>query len=211
MAHNKVYGVCQNKCSVEVSPKSEKFERVYYTNPGPNCSIEFYRFKNLMLMRIYGKIPYTPLTVEYPEDIPYIMGRWAAREANDNGIIRAESETRQITIQGNINGLFDSELFFLIEGEPIKVVCEVSRTELKAGDNIWVRVNIENGDNHTWQYKYVVKQMSSGASALIGQYTNDTQYIAPISSVGTKDVYVVARDENGNEYESNHVTVVCSE
>ena len=34
MAHNKVYGVCQNKCSVEVSPKSEKFERVYYTNPG---------------------------------------------------------------------------------------------------------------------------------------------------------------------------------
>lgn len=213
MAHNKVYGVCENKCKVEVSPKSERFKLIETINLSMNFRVSFYRFKNVVLAHISGTLPKSPLTVEYPESIPYPLYPTSARNVVNSGYAKILStDDKNLTLQGNPNASFECDLFFLVSDDPTSAVCSVSRTTLNVGDKIIIKADINNDNwDHEWQYKFIVKNMTTGHDTVIKQYSTDNTYLVNISTAGAKEFYVIAKDESGNEYESNHVAVEAKE
>ncbi len=76
------------------------------------------------------------------------------------------------------------------------------------GNNIVLSAAATGGDGG-YTYQYVMKNVSTGQSIVLKDYSSATSYMAPIKSVGTKIFTVNVKDSKGNVATSNQVTLIA--
>ena len=92
----------------------------------------------------------------------------------------------------------------------LKVNNSSSTINLTVGDTVTVKPTATGGSG-SYTYKYVIKNVSTGATATLKNYSSTTSYTGTMTSVGTKQFIVYVKDSNGTVVQTNAVTVVTSE
>ena len=92
----------------------------------------------------------------------------------------------------------------------LKVNGSSSTVNLTVGDSVTVKPTASGGSG-SYTYKYVIKNVSTGATATLKDYSSSTSYTGTMNSVGTKQFIVYVKDSNGTVVTTNAVTVVTSE
>ena len=146
-----------------------------------------------------------------------------------SGDVGTSYTTSAITIEGytlkttpsNASGTYTSgTITVTYVYEPDDTIVELSTTlkvngssstvNLTVGDSVAV-VPTATGGSGSYTYKYVIKNVDTGATATLKDYSSSTSYTGTMSSVGTKQFIVYVKDSDGTVATSNAVTVVASE
>ena len=92
----------------------------------------------------------------------------------------------------------------------LKVNGSTQTVNLSVGDEVTV-VPTATGGSGSYTYKYVIKNVATGQTVTLKNYSSTTSYTGTMNSVGTKQFIVYVKDSNGNIVQTNAVNVVTSE
>ena len=91
----------------------------------------------------------------------------------------------------------------------LKVNKTASTVNLTVGDTVTLKPTVTGGSG-SYTYKYVIKNVSTGATATLKNYSSSSSYTGTMNSAGTKQFIVYVKDSAGTVVATNAVTVVTT-
>lgn len=191
MAHAKVYGVCGNKCAVEVSPKSEQWQLVETktVTGGTDVTISFYRYKNLILVQTVGKWNASAYrNVQFPDNMPAAIAFFGNKSVSEISVNR---NGRTLNLNGqNFNYL---QLIFIVNDDPVNVTCDISSTSIKKNENLIIKAEANGGD-FDYTYKFVAQNVATGEEIILQNWANISTFTWKPTTAGSYIIFVYAKD-----------------
>ena len=92
----------------------------------------------------------------------------------------------------------------------LKVNGTSSTVNLTVGDSVTL-VPTATGGSGSYTYKYVIKNVETGATATLKDYSSQSSYAGTMNTAGTKQFIVYVKDSSGTVVQTNAVTVVTKE
>lgn len=209
MSHDLAFGICENKCSVEVSKKSEKFELVQTIEIDRNNSIKLYKYKNLVSAVIILKgFSGTDIAFTYSTDIPICI-EGARVYGSDNNYARIIKNTRQILLSGR--GSFTCNLMFFVADESFKISCESNRKNVLLGESVILKAKT-TGNSDEYLYKFVARNAVTGNENDLSEFSEAKIFEYKFKNANSFNVYCVAkRKDKAAQYKSEYVAITVYE
>lgn len=127
-------------------------------------------------------------------------------------VISSESNSMEWDTSSNVEWNKINDISYIDDNNiNVNLTVNGSSTQLSlvVGDAVTLSASAINGSG-SYTYKFVVKNLTSGTTVTVQDYSSSTTYIGTIMSEGTKEFVVYVKDSTEKEVISNTVTVIAS-
>lgn len=202
MAHKKVFGVCENKCQVEVSPKSERFELIgaIPVKVGTIVEVKFYKYKNMILVQCSGEWATSAnVDLNFPDGIPKVIATF-----QNSTLLSVKGGTRKLKLYGRY---FDkAQLMFIVDNDALSVSCDVSKTGVAANEKVVIKAEADGG---TYDYTYCFKahDLTNDTWNTLNECDKLSTFVWVPTVAGNYEILVTVKDSDNVSAESDLISI----